>query len=160
MSTMHCFSAMNTVRFSGLWLAESFLGNRRSLSLRSIGYFRSDEHAWHRARPRSHRRGHFHFHELEGPRSYIGASVLHLFAAIGIACLYTLIVRFNVAIFAAGLHGRLLFAIAIRGAMSLPIILESALFIHLHPLVVLGQLLDWLTTSLLGCVVTGWWTRS
>jgi hypothetical protein len=96
----------------------------------------------------------------EGPRSYIGASLLHLFAAIGIACLYTLIVRFNVAIFAAGLHGSLLFAIAIWGAVSLPTILESALFIHLHPLVVLGQLLDWLTTWLLACVVTGWWTRS
>jgi len=96
----------------------------------------------------------------EGPRSYIGASLLHLFAAIGIACLYTLIVRFNVAIFTAGLHGSLLFAIAIWGAMSLPIILESALFIRLHPFVVLGQLLDWLTTSLLACVVTGWWTRS
>jgi len=69
-------------------------------------------------------------------------------------------VRFSVAIFAAGLHGSLLFAIAIWGVMSLPIILDSALFIHLHPLVVLGQLLDWLTTSLLACVVTGWWTRS
>ena len=96
----------------------------------------------------------------EGPRSYIGASLLHLFAAIGIACLYTLTVRFSVAIFAAGLHGSLLFAIAIWGAMSLPIILESALFIRLHPFVVLGQLLDWLTTSLLACVATGCWLRS
>ena len=96
----------------------------------------------------------------EGPRNYIGASLLHLLAAIGIACLLTLIVRFNVAIFAAGLHGSLLFAIAIWGAMSLPIILESALFIRLHPFVVLGQLLDWLTTSLLACVVTGCWLRS
>jgi len=39
-------------------------------------------------------------------------------------------VRFTVAIFAAGLHGRLLFAIVVWGAMSLPIILESALFIR------------------------------
>jgi hypothetical protein len=70
---MHCFSAMNTVRFSGLWLAESFLDNRRSLSLRSTGYFRSDEHAWHRARPRSHRRGHFHFHELALDGRYLSS---------------------------------------------------------------------------------------
>jgi hypothetical protein len=35
--------------------------------------------------------------------------------AIGIACLFTLIVRFNVAILATGLHGSLLFAFAIRG---------------------------------------------
>ena len=96
----------------------------------------------------------------EGPRNYIGASLLHLLAALGIACLFTLIVCFNVAIFAAGLHGSLLFAIAIWGALSLPIILESALFIRLHPFVVLGQLLDWLTTSLLACVVTGCWLRS
>jgi hypothetical protein len=96
----------------------------------------------------------------EGPRNYVGASLLHLFAAIGIACLFTLIVRFNVAIFAAGLCGSLLFAFAIWGAMSLPIILESALFVRLHPFVVLGQLLDWLTTSLLACAVTGCWLRS
>ena len=32
----------------------------------------------------------------EGPRSYIGASLVHLLAAIGIACLFTLIARFNV----------------------------------------------------------------
>jgi len=61
---MHCFSAMNTVRFSGLWLTESFLDNRPPLSLRSTGYFRNDEHASRRARSRSHCRGHFHFHEL------------------------------------------------------------------------------------------------
>jgi hypothetical protein len=41
--------------------------------------------------------------------------------------------------------------------MSLPIILESALFVRLHPLVVLGELLDWLTTSVVVCVTTGWW---
>jgi hypothetical protein len=27
----------------------------------------------------------------------------------------------------------------------------------LHRLVVLGQLLDWLTTSVLACLVTSWW---
>ncbi len=177
---MHCFPAMNTVRFSGLWLAESFLDNRPPLSLRSsvnlatmntlrtalvpgliagvISIFTSwlwmgvIFHRFQKETPSTWR--------PEGPRNYVGASLLHLLAAIGIACLFTLIVRFNVAIFAAGLHGRLLFAIAIWGAMSLPIILESALFIRLHPFVVLGQLLDWLTTSLLACVVTGCWLRS
>lgn len=33
------------------------------------------------------------------------------------------------------------------GALALPILLESAIFIRLHRLVVLGRLLDWLTTS-------------
>src|SRR5438552_18872254 len=67
------FSAMNTVRFSGLWLTESFLDNRPSLSLRSTGYFRNDEHASHRARSRSHRRGHFHFHELALDGRYLSS---------------------------------------------------------------------------------------
>jgi hypothetical protein len=38
----------------------------------------------------------------EGSRSYIAASLLHILAAIGIACLFTLILRFKVGIFAIG----------------------------------------------------------
>jgi hypothetical protein len=93
----------------------------------------------------------------EGPRSYAMASLLHLIAALGIACLFVLMVRFKVSIFPVGLAGSIRFALCIWGAISLPIILESALFIRLHPFVVVGQLLDWLTTSVAGCVVTSWW---
>jgi len=93
----------------------------------------------------------------EGPRSYIAASLLHIFAAFGIACLFVLITRFNVAVFGSGFRGSLLFALCIWGAISLPMILESAVFIRLYPLVVLGQLLDWLSTSVLACLITGWW---
>jgi hypothetical protein len=93
----------------------------------------------------------------EGPRNYIGAILLRLLAALGIACLFTLIVRFNVAFFAAGMAGSLRFAMCLWGAISLPMILESAIFVRLHPLVVLGELLDWLTTSVVVCVTTGWW---
>ena len=93
----------------------------------------------------------------EGPPNYVGASLLHLFAAIGIACLFTLVVRFNVATFLPGLAGSLRFALCIWGAISLPVILESALFVRLHPFVVIGQLLDWLTTSVAASVVTTWW---
>jgi len=64
---------------------------------------------------------------------------------------------FNVGIFGPGLGGSARFALAIWGAISLPIIVESALFIRLHPLVVIGQLLDWLTTSLAASLATGWW---
>jgi len=95
----------------------------------------------------------------EGPRSYIGASLLHVLAAIGIACLFTLMVRFNVAVFAIGFRGILYFAVCIWGVLALPILLESALFIRLHRLVVLGQLLDWLSTSLLASIVAGLWLR-
>jgi hypothetical protein len=93
----------------------------------------------------------------EGSRSYMAASLLHVFAAFGIACLFVLIMRFDIAFFGAGLVGSLRFALCIWGAISLPMILESAIFIRLHPMVVLGQLLDWLTTSVLACVITGWW---
>ena len=93
----------------------------------------------------------------EGPRNYVGASLLHLFAAIGIACLFTLVVRFSVGTFLPGLVGSVRFALCIWGAISLPVILESALFIRLHPFVVIGQLLDWLTTAMAASVVTAWW---
>ena len=44
---------------------------------------------------------------------------------------------------------RFYFAIGIWGALALPNLLESAIFVRLHRLVVIGQLLDWLTTSVL-----------
>jgi hypothetical protein len=92
----------------------------------------------------------------EGSRSYILASLLHILATIGIACLFTLIVRFKVGIFAVGFQGSLSFAICIWGALALPILLESAIFVRLHRLVVVGLLLDWLTTSMLACAAI-WW---
>ena len=96
----------------------------------------------------------------EGPRSYILASLLHILAAIGIACLFTLVVRFKVGIFAVGSQGSLSFAICIWGALALPILLESAIFVRLHRLVVVGLLLDWLTTSVLACTAIWWWLGS
>jgi hypothetical protein len=93
----------------------------------------------------------------EGWRSYIAASLLHILAALGVACLFTLIVRFNVGIFAVGLQGSLSFAICIWGALALPILLESAVFVRIHRLVVVGRLLDWLTTSMLACIIIWWW---
>lgn len=95
----------------------------------------------------------------EGARSYTLASLFHVFTAIAIACLFSLVVRFNVAIFASGFLGSVLFAICIWGAMALPIIVESAVFVRIHRLVTVGRLLDSLTTALLACVITGWWLR-
>jgi hypothetical protein len=93
----------------------------------------------------------------EGGKNYLAASLLHIIAAIGIASLFVLMVRFNVAVFEIGLRGSIYFAVFIWGAMALPILIESAVFIRLHRLVVLGQLLDWLTLALLSSVITGWW---
>ncbi len=93
----------------------------------------------------------------EGPSNYLGASLLHVLAAISIACLFTLTVRFRVAIFATGFAGSLYFAICVWGALALPVLLESAIFIRLHRLVVIGQLLDWLTTIALSSIIMLWW---
>ena len=95
----------------------------------------------------------------EGSRSYIAATLLHILAAIGIASLFTLVVRFKVGIFAVGFQGSFYFAICIWGALALPILLESAIFVRLHRLVVIGRLLDWLTTSVLACTIIWWWLR-
>ena len=93
----------------------------------------------------------------EGPLSYIAASLLHIVAAIGLACLLTLIIRFDIGFFSGNFARHLRFAFCIWVAVAVPIILEMAIFIRSHPLVVLGQLLDWLSTSVLACLVTGWW---
>jgi hypothetical protein len=93
----------------------------------------------------------------EGPRSYALASLLHIASAIGVSCLFVLMVRFNVGIFAEGFCRHLLFGFCLWLAIALPMIVESAVFVRIHPLVVVGRLLDWLVTSLLASVVTGWW---
>jgi hypothetical protein len=93
----------------------------------------------------------------EGYRHYVGASLLHVLAAIGIACLFTLLVRFKVASFAVGFSGSLYFVLWVWGVLALPILLESAIFIRLHRLVVIGQLLDWLTTIALSSIIMWWW---
>jgi hypothetical protein len=90
----------------------------------------------------------------EGSCSYITASLLHVLAAIGIACLFTLVVRFKVGIFAVGFQGSFYFAICIWGALALPILLESAIFVRLHrPTSRLA------TTSMLACAIIRWWLK-
>jgi hypothetical protein len=93
----------------------------------------------------------------EGPRNYLGASLLHVIAAIGTASLFTLMARFHAGSFDTGIMGGLRFGLCLWGVLSLPMILEKALFVRLHPGVVMGELLDWLTTLLLAGAITGWW---
>jgi hypothetical protein len=71
--------------------------------------------------------------------------------------LLTLLFRFHVSSFAPAMASSLRFALCLWGAVSLPMILEGAIFIRLHPLMILAQLMDWLTTMVLACVVTNWW---
>ena len=95
----------------------------------------------------------------EGAASYLKASLLHIFAAVAMASLFTLMVRFNVGLFSGGWRGSFIFAICLWGAVVLPMVLESAVFVRIHRLVVVGRLLDWLATALLACLITGWWLR-
>ena len=91
--------------------------------------------------------------------SYFLSSALHILAACGIAFLFTIVVSGESRFFSAGFGGSIQFALVCWSVFALPIIVEDAVFINLHPLVVLGRLLDWLSTSLLATVLTAWWQR-
>jgi hypothetical protein len=62
----------------------------------------------------------------------------------------------DVNLFGAGSIESLRVALRFSGAISLPITLESALFVRLHPLALVGELVDWLTASALPCSITDW----
>ncbi len=87
------------------------------------------------------------------------SSLLHVLAAIAISTVFVLVVRHGIGVFAEGLPGAFRFAAVIWIALAAPLAVEAAVYINLHPLVVVGQLLDWLTTSMLACVITAWWLR-
>jgi hypothetical protein len=93
----------------------------------------------------------------ETARSHALSSALHILAAVGIALLFTIVASDQSSSFAAGIGGGLQFALACWCVFALPIVLGDAIYINLHPLVVLGQLLDWLSTSLLATVITALW---
>jgi hypothetical protein len=93
----------------------------------------------------------------EGPRNYALSSIVRVLSAIAIAVLYVFVVRFHIAWFSDGTVGAFRFAAAIWMAVAAPVAIESAIYIRMHSMVVLGQVIDWLTTSILTCVITGWW---
>jgi hypothetical protein len=93
----------------------------------------------------------------ETGRSHALASAIHVLAAMGIALLFTIVASDQSSSFFVGMGGSLRFGLACWGVFALPIILGDAIYINLHPLIVLGRLLDWLCTSLLATVLTAWW---
>jgi hypothetical protein len=95
----------------------------------------------------------------ETGQSYFLSSVLHILAACGIALLFTIVAREPSHFFSIGIGGSIRFALVCWSVFALPIILEGAVFINFHPFVVLGRLLDWLSTSLLATVMTALWQR-
>jgi hypothetical protein len=93
----------------------------------------------------------------ESAQSYALSSIVHIFAALGIALLFSVVAHDQNTFFQAGVGGGAKFALVCWGLFALLIVLEAAIYINLHPFVVVGQLLDWLSTSLLACVIRGWW---
>ena len=85
----------------------------------------------------------------EGPRNYALSSIVRMLSAFAITVLYVFVARFHVAWFSDGIVGALRFAAAIWMALAAPVAIESAIYIRMHSMVVLGQVIDWLTTA--------WW---
>jgi hypothetical protein len=94
----------------------------------------------------------------ENNRSYALSSAIHFAACIAIATLFLLVVQ-NGGVFAGGMPGALRFGALIWMAVAAPLAIEAAVFVNLHPWVVVGQVVDWLTTCTLACAIAAWWTR-
>ncbi len=92
--------------------------------------------------------------------SYALSAAIHFVACIALATLFLLVALLPGNIFAGGLQGAFRFGALIWMALAAPFAIEAAIFIRLHPWVVVGQLLDWLTTSLAACFMAAWWTGS
>ena len=93
----------------------------------------------------------------EGPRNYVLSSVVRVVSAIAISFLYVLVARFHVGFFADGVVGALRFAAMIWIALAAPVAIEAAIYVRIHSMVVVGQVLDWLTTAMLACAITFFW---
>ena len=93
----------------------------------------------------------------EGPRNYALSSLVRVVSAIAISFLYVLVARFHVDFFADGMAGALRFAAVIWIALAAPVAIEAAIYVRMHSMVVVGQVLDWLTTVVLACAITFVW---
>src|SRR5438105_14026660 len=93
----------------------------------------------------------------EGPRNYALSSIVRVLSAMAIAMLYVLVAHFHLPWFSDGIVGAFRFAAAIWMALAAPVAIESAVYVRMHSMVVLGQVIDWLTASILACVISAWW---
>jgi len=93
----------------------------------------------------------------EGPRNYVLSGLIRVLSAVAISILYVLVARFHVSFFADGLVGALRFAAIIWIALAAPVAIEAAIYVRMHSMVVLGQVIDWLSTAVLACGITFFW---
>ena len=63
-------------------------------------------------------------------------------SVIAISFLYVLIARFQVDFFADGIAGALRFAAVIWIALAAPVAIEEAIYVRMHSMVVVGQVID------------------
>ena len=107
----------------------------------------------------------FHKYQRRTPQTWraesgvghAASSLIHLGACLAIATMYVMVARGNGGTLGEGLYGATWFALLGWGAFAAPILVTIALYVNLHPLVTLGLLLNWLTTSLLASLITSWW---
>jgi len=92
----------------------------------------------------------------ENNRSYTLSSAIHFLTCIAIATVFLLVARMG-GVFAGGLPGAFRFAAVAWMALAAPSIVDAAIFINLNPWVVVGQVVDALTTSVLACAITACW---
>jgi hypothetical protein len=92
----------------------------------------------------------------ENNRSYTISSLITFLSCIAIATVFLLVARMG-GVFAGGCVGALRFAAVAWMALTAPVVINAAVFINLHPWVVVGQVVNALTTSVLTCTITAWW---
>ena len=92
----------------------------------------------------------------ENKSSYLFAMVIRFLACLAMATLFLFVGRNYGSPFSDGMERALAFGVVAWTAIAAPILVESAIFIRLHPMVVFAQLLDWLVTSLLVTGIAGW----
>lgn len=93
----------------------------------------------------------------EGPRNYVLSALVRVVASVAIAVVYLLVARVHVSFFGDGLMGALRFAAVIWIALAAPVAIEAGIYVRIHSMVVLGQVIDWLTTTVLVCAITFFW---
>ncbi|MGI9088273.1 MAG: hypothetical protein ACR2HH_11120 [Chthoniobacterales bacterium] len=89
--------------------------------------------------------------------SHAISSLVTLGAAIVIATLYVMVARGNGGSLGQGFYGAVWFAILAWAALAAPVLINNFIYVNLHPLVIFGLLLTWLTNALLASLITAWW---
>jgi len=92
----------------------------------------------------------------EGPREYALASGTTILAALIVALFFALTGGVPALAGSSWAANGALFGVLCWAVLGLPVLLSMALFVNLHPGVVVGLLLDWLLVSVLAALAAAW----